>query len=377
MKIRIEANSLATNKMSGIGYYAQLLTEAIAQQPNTDVSAFSFSFLHRQPTPRLDSKVHQEQSTIFPLRVYAKLQSYGIAFPFDVFLKRVDLTIFPNYARWPSVKSGITATTIHDLTYIHHPDLVEEKNLPHLTRVVARSISTSDFIITISEAVKQEIVDNFPVDAKKIIVTGIPPDAAFYKKNTNEIHKKYGIPTKDYIFFISTIEPRKNLPLLIEAYSMLPQKLQEKYSLVISGGMGWKSAESKQAMNDAQEAGLNVVHTGYVDDVDRSALYQQAALHVLPSFYEGFGMSILEAAASKTPIVATDIPVLREVGGKGVEYFTSNDSDSLVQSITKVLTSTSYQKELIKNASEHLKTFSWQGNAELIINTAKKLDKRN
>lgn len=85
-------------------------------------------------------------------------------------------------------------------------------------------------------------------------------------------------------------------------------------------------------------------------------------------------MSILEAAASETPIVATDIPVLREVGGNGVEYFASNDSDSLVQSITKVLENPSYREGLIKNAYAHLNTFSWQKNAQSILNTVRSLD---
>ena len=373
MKIRVEVNSLATTRVSGIGYYTQRLTEAIANEKDTDVSAFSFNFLNRQPIPKLSERIHQEKNTLFPLRVYAKLQSYGFAFPFDLFLKKVDLTISPNYAGWPTIKSHLKATAIHDLTYIHYPELVEKNNLPHLTRVVAQSIKTSDFIITISEAVKQEIVDNFTIDPAKIIVTPIPPNEAFFKKNSNEVHKKYGIPTKKYIFFISTVEPRKNLPLLIEAYSRLSPELQNEYSLIISGGMGWKSEKSTEAMKDAQAKGLNVVHTGYIDEADKSALYQKASLHVLPSFYEGFGMSVLESAASETPIVATDIPVLREVGGNGAEYFTSNDSDSLVASITKVLKNPDYQKELVKNASAHLATVSWKKNAELIINKVNEL----
>lgn len=252
MKIRVEVNSLATTRVSGIGYYTQRLTEAIAQQPDTSVSAFSFNFLNRQPRPKLSPVIKQESNLLFPLRVYAKLQSYGFALPFDLFLKKVDLTISPNYAGWPTIKSTYNATAIHDLTYIHYPELVEKNNLPHLRRVVSRSIASSDFIITISEAVKQEIVEAFSIDPKKIVITPIPPDEAFYKKNSNEVHKKYGIPTKKYIFFISTIEPRKNLPLLIEAYEKLSPELQNEYSLVISGGMGWKSEKSQQALKDAQ-----------------------------------------------------------------------------------------------------------------------------
>ena len=373
MKIRIEANSLAVKNISGIGYFTKRLTESLSQQKNTHLTAFSFNFLNRQQTPLLDKSVNQEVDKFFPLRIYAKLQSHRLAWPFDLFLKRTDLTIFTNYARWPSVKSQFTATAIHDLTYIKYPDLMEKGNLAHLQRVVNRSVNSSDIILTVSEAVKIELMEHFNIESDKIIALPVPPDEAFFIKNDTEIHKKYHIPTKKYIFFISTIEPRKNLPLLIDAYARLPKNITDIYSLVLAGGMGWKSEESLAAIKQAQQQGLQVVHTGYIDEQDKSALYQQASLFVFPSIYEGFGMPILEAAASKVPIVASDIPVLREAAGEGARYFTSNDIASLTTAIEQVLLEKRLRQTLIKNASTHLATFSWQKNAQKIIDKVNEL----
>lgn len=376
MNIRVEVNSLASKNLSGVGYFTKRLTEALIHHKNTRVKAFSFNLLNRQPTPVVNGKVTQEVNTVFPLRVYAKLQSHGLALPFDFNLKPVDLTIFTNYARWPSVKSRYTATTIHDLTFIKYPDLVETNNLAHLQRIVKRSITSSDFIITVSEAIKTELVTEFKVNPNTVISTPIPPDEAFFKKNTNEVHKKYNIPTKKYLFFISTIEPRKNVPYIIDAYTRLPEALRSEYGLVLSGGMGWKSEKSIAAITKAQKQGFSIIHTGYIDENDKSALYQQASAFLFPSLYEGFGMPILEAAASKTPIITSDIPVLREAAGEGALYVNPQNPTSLTSAIKELLTDNNLQKELVKRASKHLATFSWEKNADAIINKVNELDER-
>lgn len=374
MKIRVEVNSLATKNLSGIGYFTKRLTEALIQNKKTEVEVFSFNFLQRQPIPKITGDATQKMNRFFPLRIYAKLQSHRLAPAFDFNLKSADLTIFTNFARWPSLKSRFTATVIHDLTFLKYPDLVETNNLAHLKRVVKQSIRSSDFIITVSEAVRLELAKEFSLDLDKIVAIPVPPDEAFYQKNDNEVHVKYGIPTKKYLFFISTIEPRKNIPLLIDAYSRLPKKLLSEYSLVLSGGMGWKSEKSIDYLKKAQEKGLNIIHTGYIDEKDKSALYQQSSAFVFPTLYEGFGMPVLEAAASKTPIIATDLPVLREAAGDGAEYFTSQDVKSLVTAITNVLSNPSRQKELIKKASRHLALFSWGKNTNKIIDKVNELE---
>ena len=377
MNIRIEASSLTAKNISGVGYFTKRLAEALSDQPDTKVSAFSFNFLGRQRTPPLKSSIQQEVTRYFPLRVYAKMQSHKLALSFDTLLKPVDLTIFTNYARLPSVKSRFTATTIHDLTYLKYPELMEKDNLPHLTRVVEKAIKTSDIILTVSEAVKKEIVDHFKIPEQKVLTLPLPPDEAFLVKNTAEVHQKYNIPTKNYIFFISTIEPRKNVPFLIDAYSKLPKEITDKYSLVLSGGMGWKSEQSINAITKARVQGLNVVHTGYIDEADKSALYQQASLFVFPSIYEGFGMPILEAAASKVPIITSDIPVLREAAGKGALYFKLNDINSLTTAMTDVLTKKELSEQLVIEASIHLASFSWKQNAQKIISKIIELEQHS
>lgn len=373
-KIRVEVSSVASTHMSGVGYYTQQLTDALALYPGTTVRASYYNFLGRQPRPTFDNHVIVEENSLFPLRIYAKLQSHKLALPFDLLSKPVDLTIHTNYARWPTVRSRYVATAIYDLTFIHYPELIEKNNLPHLQRVVPRAIKSSDLLITDSEAVKTELIQSYAVSPDKIIVTPIPPSDQFFKENSADIHTRYNIPTKKYILFLGTVEPRKNLPILIEAYAKLDSALTNEYSLVIAGGSGWKSERTQLAIKTAQEKGLSVIQTGYVDNADKSALYQKASLFVMPSLYEGFGMPILEAFASHTPVIASDIPVLHEAGGQGALYFRPDSAEELKNAVVSVLGDSKLQSKMLNLATKHLKSFSWADNAKLIVDAIKMLD---
>ena len=373
MKIRIEVSSLANKTLSGVGNYTRLLSEALDTSPKTSLHASYFNFLSRQTTPILDIKQPLEKNSFVPLRVYAKLQSFNLAPAFDIFLKKVDLTILPNFATWPTLRSSLRATVIHDLTYLRFPEAVEEKNLTHLRRVVPRSIKKADFIITVSETVKNELIGEFGLDPDRCVVTTIPPDSSYSVKNNNEIHQKYGIPTKKYIFFIGNLEPRKDLPTLIRAYQKLPEAIKQEYSLVLAGGQGWKTEKSKAAIKQAQEDGDRVIHVGYVDQADASAFYQHASLFVIPSLYEGFGMPVLEALSCKTPVVASDIPVFREAGGNAAVYAQSQNSDDFSQKILSTLTDNELRAQLINNSIKHLEAFSWSKNADIILTKTKSL----
>lgn len=375
MKVRVEISSLATQHQSGVASYTRLLTEALANTTDSTVRGHYFNFLKRQQQPQLDNpKIVREQNPLFPLRVYAKLQSFNIAPPFDLFSPSVDLTIFPNFATWPTSKSRLTATVIHDLTYLYYPELVEEKNLAHLRRVVPRSIKKADTIITVSESVKAELVKEFDLTPEKCIVTPIPPSDIFNKKigksKLDSVRAKYKIGSKKYLFFIGNFEPRKNLKTLIQAYSQLPESMRGEYRLILAGGKGWKSEDTQQALDDAISNGVDIQHIGYVDDDDRPALYQAASLFVMPSLYEGFGIPILEAMLSNCPVVAADIPVLRETGGKAALYADPASPTSFANVIKKALEAYPYSS---KTMTDNADRFSWDKNIEVITQRTNEL----
>lgn len=346
LTIRLESSVLKNQQQSGVAKYTLLLEKSL--EADKEIT------LHSDNTPPL------------PHRVYAKLQSYGLSVPYDTLKQSVDLTIFPNFARWPTVKSKVVATVVHDFTYIHYPELVDEANLRHLRRVVPRAIHKSDFIITVSESMKKEAIDLFGMKPNDIIVTPIPPDTAFLKSSQNEVISKYGIPTEKYIYFIGNFEPRKNLTTLIEAYCSLPDSITNTLSLVIAGGKGWQYDTAAEKLNKAMKTHKNIVHIGYIDQIDSPALYQNADIFVFPSLYEGFGMPILEAMASKVPVVAADIPVLREAGGDAAVYADPARPGDFTDAILSILDSPEYAQSLINRGARNLNRFSWNENVQKI-----------
>ncbi|HBO64813.1 TPA: hypothetical protein DD425_02545 [Candidatus Saccharibacteria bacterium] len=367
LKIRTEISSLASRHQSGVAQYTNLLVEALNARQGISVSGHYFDFLNRQPSPSIN--IQTSVNKLIPLRVYAKLQSYNIAPPFDILQPKVDLTIFPNFATWPTARSSYSAAVIHDLTYIFHPEVVEEKNLHHLRRVVPRTIRSADFIITVSNSVKSEIVKEFNLNPENCIVTPIPPNKSFFKTISSErigvVKEKYNInPRKKYIYFIGNFEPRKNLEVLIKAYSLLSQEVKSEYSLILAGGKGWKTEATQKALNSAIQSGEDIKHIGFVDQKDSPALYQGASLFVMPSLYEGFGMPVLEAMASGTPVVASDIPVLREVGDTCATYADPQDPISFRNVIQEALSNPRpTRSQLQKNATR----YSWDDNVQKII----------
>lgn len=373
MKIRVEISSLASIHQSGVPQYTRLLSEALLHNESVQLYNHYFNFLNRQPNPNVTTPKSQIATNKFiPLRLYAKTQSFGFAPPFDILLPKVDLTILPNFATWPTMQSRLRATVIHDLTYLYHPEVVEEKNLAHLRRVVPRSIKEADFIITVSESVKTELIHEFGLDPARCVVTGIPPATEFYQKSNNEIHKKYGIPTKKYIYFIGSLEPRKNLYTLLESYLQLPDPIRKEYSLILAGGKGWKNELLQKALKRAVDSGENVRHIGFIDQADSPALYQKASLFVMPSLYEGFGMPILEAMVSGCPVVASDIPVLREIGAKAAVYANPTDAMDFKEKILSQLQREPTQ-EWIKTAQDNVARFSWEDNVNRIMHLTNQL----
>lgn len=371
MRIRVEVSSLATQHQSGVATYTKSLTESLGASKDIQLYGHYFNFLRRQNIPDVDTGIVKlESNQLVPLRVFAKAHSHKVSVPFDAHLPSVDLTIFPNFATWPTANSKLTATTVHDLTYIYYPEYVEAKNLQHLRRVVPRSLKSADFILTVSESVKAEIVKEFEINADNIVVTQIPPDDMFKKKHTkgelDKVREKYGIGGK-YILFLGNFEPRKNLRSLIEAYRALPERLRKEYGLILAGGKGWKSEETQKTLDDAVSAGENIKHIGYVDSDDRPALYQSASLFVFPSAYEGFGIPVLEAMASGCPVVCADIPVLHEAGGDAALYTDASDIKSFAGTLEQALEKFPYTSaDMAKNVDR----FSWGDNVKKIVDKA-------
>jgi glycosyltransferase involved in cell wall biosynthesis len=367
-KILIEGGPLFRQK-SGVGQYLYRLFEALFEQDKKNqyvIYAFLFigKKLHK-PFTKVYPNVRYKMVRYLPSKVYNVFSRKIVVPPSDLLTaEKPDIAIFGNFVRSPLITGGKTITVIYDLSYIHFRQFADKKNATLLNKRVPMAVKKSNKIITISESSKKEIVDYYKVDPDKVTI--IPPavDHVVYrplkKTEVNEVRKKYRV-SHEYILFTGTLEPRKNILGILEAYSLLPTTLQKKYQLVLAGGKGWLDGSIQKKLEELTM--LDIILTGYVPDEDLPALYSGALLFVYPSFYEGFGMPPLEAMACGVPVITSNNSSLPEVVGDAGIMIDADDTDALVDSMKRVLTDNELAKKMRKAGLIQAKKFSWNTSA--------------
>ena len=277
----------------------------------------------------------------------------------------------PRFSKVPYI------VTIHDLSYIHYPELFKKNDLYQLTSWSKYSIKNSVHIITVSQATKDDIVKNYNVTPSKITVTYEGYDKSRFKpqpKNSiDRVKKKYKI-SDDYIIFVGTLQPRKNLERLLEAFNKVTsnQKLETRnLKLAIAGKKGWMF---DSIFTKVKELGLEsrVIFTDYVPDSDLSALISGSQAHVLPSLWEGFGIPVIEAQACGVPVVVSNTSSLPEIVGDSAILINPEDIDSIADGIKKVLTDEKKRSDLVKRGFVNIKRFSWQKCAKQTLEVLEK-----
>jgi glycosyltransferase involved in cell wall biosynthesis len=256
------------------------------------------------------------------------------------------------------------------MCFLRHPEYVEEKNRAFLQKVALKSIKRADLIITISSFTKQEIIDLTHTPEKKILVIDIPVDRSRFLPEHNRgparLEERYGI-TKKYILTLGTVEPRKNIQLLIASYCLLPKEVRDTYSLVIAGKQGWKTSSLYLLIKQRRSQGFDIITTDYIDNEDTSTLYRNASAYAITTFYEGFGMPLLEALHCGVPTVATDIPVLREVAGEYSCLWSDFDPVHFRDQLLNILTDPELSRRLSENAAAQADRFSWDRTAKIVL----------
>jgi alpha-1,3-rhamnosyl/mannosyltransferase len=378
-KLLIEASVLEQDRPSGVNYFTDGLSRALEEHTDIEVNYFWLNFLgKKQPTNPLVKNASAEgrlqQLRLMPQRVYAKLVYYKIAPP--LLLKKSPWVLYPNFYLWPSLRPAKKAVVIHDLGYLRHPEYVEDKNRAFLSRVVRESVDKADAIIAVSQFTADEMVDLLGIDSKKITAISIPVDSSqlnrSFNKGAKHLADRYGI-TKKYILSLGTLEPRKNLSLLVEAYCLLPEDIRSQYSLVLAGKWGWKTESLRELIALRQSEGFDIITTGHIDHDDKPTFYYSASAFSMTTHYEGFGMPLLEAMYCGIPCVAVDIPVLREVGDDACVWV-KKTPESVANGLQAILTVESLSKDISKKGEARANQFSWKKVATTLVESLEKIN---
>lgn len=274
----------------------------------------------------------------------------NFVFPISTMFKNADIIIFTNtltpFYKIPNKKYY---PVLHDLWAYKSPETVTFIQSLYTRIVIASIKNTYEKIITVSETIKQEIVDFFNCSEGDVNVVynyfsfGEKPVLDYSKEEQLKILSKYNIESKKYILSVATLNKRKNIPMLIDAYSQLDSDIK----LVL---VGKASSESFNCNNQ------NIIFTGYLSDDELKVLYKHAFLYVFPSVYEGFGIPIIDAQAFGIPVICSNIPVFKEIAGKGAEFCELNILD-VVKKIKTILEDNYKENLLIQNGYNNIQKF--------------------
>lgn len=259
--------------------------------------------------------------------------------------------------------------TIHDLTPWDCPQSMKSHMIPYGKILIRNACKASKCLVSVSEFSKRRISETLNVDLSKITVAYNGLSEQFLSvitEGTERIKDKYNLPEK-YILCLSTLEPRKNMRLLIIAYMNLIRKKMIDADLVLAGRKGWKLDE---ILEDTDSSFERIHITGFIEDEDLPVLYRNALLFVFPSVYEGFGIPLIEAMSQGTLVISSDSSSLPEVAGEAAIFFKSNSIESLEEKIIQGLSlgteeRENYKKKGIKQAHR----YRWENSSEIYYNT--------
>lgn len=308
-----------------------------------------------------------EYRILKPARLWTR-----IALPFALYTtkQKPDLIFSPtHYTPWFSPVKRIV--TIFDLSFLHFPQYFNQKDLWQLTHWSKHSIKSADHIITISNSSKKDIIKSYTTAKDKITVAypGYNNEAFKPVKDLEKIAnvcKKYGI-VGNYIIFIGTIQPRKNLLRLIEAFLKI-----DNLKLVIVGktkGLGRQGWKYEEILERPKKLGIveRVIFTGFVNNKDLNLLLNGAIAFILPSLWEGFGIPVVDAMATGTPVIVSDVSSLPEVVGKAGLLVDPLSKDQIEQAIRTISTDKKLAIKKSKLGLEQAKKFSWQKMAKVVL----------
>jgi len=388
MHIVILADAI-DNQNAGIHFYAKNLIEALLKLDKKN----KYTIIHQKENPFFNDKNHIIVPRIKTIRGHDTYRRF-IKFP-RIFKKiKPDIVLeMSHIGPFRTPKNTKRATIIHDLTPILFPKLHRISSVIVHKLAMKSVFKNASLLLTPSENTKHDILHLYKTNAKiEVIHEGIPtPNLnAPEPKNTN-------IPqvTTPYILYLGTIEPRKNLDLLVDAFLELKKSHLLPHQLVLAGGLGWKI---KPLLNRLKNHQKDIILTGYISEEQKASLYKHADMFIYPSLYEGFGLPPLEAMSYNIPVICSTGGSLKEIFEKYALMFEPNDKETLKKHILSLCHSRpdresnlekqsdscfpstmgerrndTLRQSLIEKGFIYSKNFTWEKTAKKVLEAFEKL----
>ncbi len=307
-------------------------------------------------------------------KLTALWQRLRLPLPVELITGLVDIYHSPDFVL-PPVMAARTVLTVHDLSFMRHPECSPPALLDYLIEAVPRSVERADLIVADSKSTRRDLMDLLEVPAEKILVLYPGLESHFYPLQNDYLLRRLlerydiGYP---YILAVGTLQPRKNFVRLIKAYNILVREYHLPHKLVIVGSKGWLYDEIEETISDLRLEG-RVQLTGFVKDEDLPYVYSAADVFAFPSLYEGFGIPILEAMACGTPVVTSSVSSMPEVAGDAALLVSPYDVEALASTLWLVIDDIFLQHELCLRGFKRRKQFDWRETAKKLVRAYRRL----
>ncbi len=363
MKVGVDISSL-TAQRTGVGTYVYELIRALADM-ETDADILGYAMgLQKMGAGSVPTGMRYRKLGLPLSGIHWMWKYLGLPKVESIVGEGVDVVHATNFFL-PPVKSAKRVLSVHDISFATHPEWVNAKVVKPYAGSMTRFCDEADGILVFSEFTKSEIVEHYGTGGEKIHVVphGIREDwCCFDEAGAKEVVEGFGV-MGPYVLYVGTIEERKNIRGLLDAFERLEDV---PHRLVLAGGMGWLPKAFKDLV-DERGLGDRVILPGYVEPESLSAFYKSADAFVFPSHYEGFGFPVLEAFSCDCPVITSNGSSLPEVGGNAAVYVEQSDADGLAEAIGKVLSDSEYADDLREKGRDRVREFTWSQTAEMTM----------
>ncbi len=356
MRIGIDASRAISPQPTGVENYSlQLIRRLVTLNAQSGADRELVLYARDRPGPGVlpDSPRWRLKVMRFPrLWTHVRLS-------WEMMRDRPDVLFVPGHVI-PVVHPAGSVATIHDLGHLRYPEAYPRSMLKYLAWSTDHNVRCAAHLLADSQATKQDLVNHLGVAPERVTVVypglrdpcGPPQDRAA----VDRVLAEYGIEGP-YVLYVGTLQPRKNVERLIEAFAKARKAGRLRERLVLAGRIGWLPDGILRRLS---AAGEEVTLAGYVPDDHLPALYAGATLFVLPSLFEGFGMPVLEAMACGAPVLAADSSSLPEVVGEGGVLFDPLDADALAEAIRWLCEHEAFREELRQQGFKQARKFTWE-----------------
>jgi glycosyltransferase involved in cell wall biosynthesis len=360
MRIGIDIRVVAGPR-TGIGRYASQLLRSLAAVDNENEYVLFYNAAKGPLPSDLPTKKNMKiVSANIPNKALNILWAYTPYPKVESFVGPIDVFHAPNF-QMPPLKNAGGVLTIHDLVFLVHPEMAIPSAVRHLKPRIREYAKRADLVVADSKATAQVIVNRLGVAHEKVVTIYVGA-TVLRKSPPNEISRaktKYSIGG-DYILFVGSLEPRKNLARLFKAF--VHSNLFKDFDLVLAGPRGWHMEEMVRAWKSSG-CKDRIRFLDYVTDIDLGPLYSGATFLAYPSLAEGFGLPILEAMSVGCPVLTSSVSSMPEVAGDAARFVDPMSVESIAQGMTDLISDSGLRARLIESGYRRLPLFTWENTA--------------